>query len=120
MNQTLQKNQVGKIILEEIQRRVDSRLEFFQIFKNPKGTRFTITGYSIASKLWQTYVVKFPMDNKEKKITYKIKNRTYLMLDQRMTWPYYLSRNKLVLFNEMDAFEFSLYQGDINLWANKN
>jgi hypothetical protein len=23
------------------------------------------------------------------------------------------------LFSEMDAFEFTLYQGDINLWANK-
>jgi len=42
-----------------------------------------------------------------------------LLLDERMDWPYYLSKRQLVLFSEMDAFEFTLYSGDINLWANK-
>jgi len=41
------------------------------------------------------------------------------MLDSRMEWPYYLSKKKLILFSELDAFEFTLYSGDINLWANK-
>jgi hypothetical protein len=30
------------------------------------------------------------------------------MLDSRMEWPYYLSKRKLVLFSEMDAFEFKV------------
>jgi hypothetical protein len=87
-------------------------MAFFQIFKNSKGTRFTGLGFDLASFLWKTYTIKLPQD-------YKIVNKTLLMLDSRMEWPYYLSKRQLVLFSEMDAFEFTLYSGDINLWANK-
>jgi hypothetical protein len=87
-------------------------MAFFQIFKNSKGTRFTGLGLDLASFLWKTYTVKLPPE-------YKIANRTLLMLDSRMEWPYYLSKKKLILFSEMDAFEFTLYSGDINLWAHK-
>lgn len=112
MNQNLQKNPLSEFVFNELQKTVEQPLTFFHIFKNLKGTRFTGLGYATAKKIWQVYTVKLPQE-------YKIKNRTLLMLDERMTWPYYLSHTKLVLFNEMDAFEFGLYQGDINLWANK-
>ena len=112
MNMTLSKEQISKLVFSEIQKSVDKPMAFFQIFKNSKGTRFTGLGFDLASFLWKTYTVKLPQD-------YKIANRTLLMLDSRMEWPYYLSKRKLVLFSEMDAFEFTLYSGDINLWANK-
>jgi hypothetical protein len=112
MSKTLTKEQISKQVFDAIQTSVDHPLTFFRVFKNNKGTRFTGLGFDLASFLWQTYTVKLP-DN------YKILNKTLLMLDSKMEWPYYLSKKKLVLFSEMDAFEFSLYQGDINLWANK-
>jgi hypothetical protein len=112
MNTTLSKEQISKLVFNEIQKSVDKPMAFFQIFKNSKGTRFTGLGFDLASFLWKTYTIKLPQD-------YKIVNKTLLMLDSRMEWPYYLSKRQLVLFSEMDAFEFTLYSGDINLWANK-
>lgn len=112
MNTSLSKEQISKLVFDTIAKSVDMPLTFFMIYKNSKGTRFTGLGFELAKEHWKTYSIKLP-DN------YITLNRTLLMLDSRMTWPYYLSKRKLVLFNEMDAFEFSLYQGDINLWANK-
>jgi hypothetical protein len=100
-------------VLSELGKHSEKPLEFFSVFKNPKGTRFTRLGYELAQKIWTIYVVRIQKGT-------VVKNKALVMLDQRMTWPYYLSNTKLVLFNEMDAFEFSLYQGDINLWANKS
>lgn len=112
MNQTLSKKQISEAIFEQLKKSVGQDLEFFQIFKNTKGTRFTSTGYELAKRLWKVYPIKF-------KLEYRVLNKTLLLLDDRMEWPYYLSKRQLVLFSEMDAFEFTLYQGDINLWANK-
>ena len=112
MNQTLSKKQISEAIFEQLQKSVCKDLEFFQIFKNVKGTRFTSTGYELAKRLWKIYPLKFKQE-------YRVLNKTLLLLDERMEWPYYLSKHQLVLFSEMDAFEFTLYQGDINLWANK-
>lgn len=107
------KNNISEHVLETIRERVQRPVEFFQVYKNAKGTRFTGAGLDVAKTIWKTYTIKLP----EK---YSILNRTLLLLDERMTWPYYLSKRQLILFNEMDAFEFSLYQGDINKWSNKS
>jgi len=112
MNMTLSKKQISDSIFEQLQKSVGKDLEFFQIFKNAKGTRFTGTGFDLARSLWKIYPVKFKQE-------YRVLNKTLLLLDERMEWPYYLSKRQLVLFSEMDAFEFALYSGDINLWANK-
>lgn len=112
MNQTLSKEQISKQVFDHIQKSVDQKLEFFQIYKNNKGTRFTGTGFELAKRIWKVYPLKFKQE-------YRVLNKTLLLLDERMEWPYYLSKRQLVLFSEMDAFEFTLYQGDINLWANK-
>ena len=106
------KNNKSNFVFESIQKSIDRPITFFQIYKNPKGTRFTSLGYELARYLWSTYTVKLP----KQYITLPV---TLLKLDERMEWPYFLNKTKLVLFNEMDAFEFSLYQGDINLWAKK-
>lgn len=109
---TLSKKQISNRILDQIILTSKTEFEFFQIYKNAKGTRFTSLGFNIAKKIWSTYTVKLAPN-------YKILNRTLLMLDERMDWPYYLSKTQLVLFSEMDAFEHTLYSGDINLWSNK-
>jgi hypothetical protein len=112
MNQTLSKKQLSEAIFEQLKKSAGRDLEFFQIFKNVKGTRFTSTGYELAKSLWKVYPIKFKQE-------YRVLNKTLLLLDERMAWPYYLSKRQLVLFSEMDAFEFTLYSGDINLWSNK-
>ena len=106
------KEQISKFVFEQIKVENTIEFEFFQIYKNAKGTRFTTLGFNLAKRLWSNYPIKLAQN-------YRILNRTLLMLDDRMEWPYYLSKTQLVLFSEMDAFEFTLYNGDINLWSNK-
>jgi hypothetical protein len=109
---SLTKRPISNTILDNLKSHYGGDFEFFMIFKNAKGTRFTGKGLDLSKELWKVYTIKLPEQ-------YKILNKTLLLLDERMSWPYYLSKRQLVLFNEMDAFEFTLYQGDINLWANK-
>ena len=105
-------NSKSELILEAIRNSIDSPVAFFQIYKNPKGTRFTKLGYELARSLWDVYTIKLPSQ-------YVVLPRTLIKLDELMEWPYFLNKTKLVLFNEMDAFEFALYQGDLNKWSNK-
>lgn len=112
MKKTLSKKQLSEAIFEELKKSAGRDLEFFQIFKNIKGTRFTSTGFELAKSLWKVYPIKFKQE-------YRVLNKTLLLLDERMEWPYYISKRQLVLFSELDAFEFTLYSGDINLWSNK-
>lgn len=112
MSMNSERNKTSELVLTAIRQRVDRPVEFFEIYKNAKGTRFTGTGLDVAKSIWKIYKIKLP-DN------YSILNKTLVMLDNRMMWPYYLSKKQLILFSEIDAFEFTLYQGDINLWANK-
>ena len=99
-------------LLNALAQASDKKLQFFEVFKNPKGTRFTRIGHELAKKQWTCYKIKLPNN-------YVVLTKTLLLLDQRMEWPYFLNKKQLVLFSEMDAFEFTLYQGDINLWSNK-
>jgi hypothetical protein len=110
---TISKEQISKLIFNHLEKTAGHPVEFFEIFKNTKGTRFTNIGFKLAKTVWKTYPIKLKKE-------YKVLNRTLLKLDQRMTWPYYLSKSRLVLFSEMDAFEFTLYQGDLNLWSIKD
>lgn len=112
MSRTLSKKQLSEAIFEQLKKSAGRDLEFFQIFKNIKGTRFTSTGFELAKSLWKVYPIKFKQE-------YRVLNKTLLLLDERMEWPYYISKRQLVLFSEIDAFEFTLYQGDVNLWSNK-
>ena len=109
MNQTC-RNNISFSILNFFNYESDITFDFFQIFKNNKGTRFTRLGFEKAKKNWKYYTIALPNN-------YKILNRTLLLLDSRMAWPYYLSKTQLILFDDMDAFEFTLYNGDINLWS---
>ena len=109
---SLSKKPISELILNSLSEHYKRDFPFFTIFKNAKGTRFTGRGLDLSKELWKVYILKLPEN-------YKVLNKTLLLLDERMTWPYYLSKRQLILFNEMDAFEFTLYQGDINLWANK-
>jgi hypothetical protein len=59
MNQTLSKKQLSEAIFEQLKKSVGQDLEFFQIFKNVKGTRFTSTGFELAKSLWRVYPIKF-------------------------------------------------------------
>ena len=109
---SLSKKPISDAIIDGLKSHYNRDFEFFTIFKNAKGTRFTGHGLDLAKDLWKIYTIKLP-DN------YRILNKTLLLLDDRMSWPYYLSKRQLILFHDMDAFEFTLYSGDINLWANK-
>lgn len=84
--------------------------QIFLNFRNGHGTRFTKFGMKLAEQIFDTYTIPIPKD-------IKIKTKYLTALDRHMKWPYFLDQNKLMLFNEMDAMEFSLFNGDLENWC---
>ena len=63
------------------------------------GVRLTGTGHKLASKYYETYEFG-DLD------TYK--NNAILLLDSHQEWPYYISGNSVVFYEEIDASMFRL------------
>lgn len=100
------------------QKALGDRFEFDQdemyrtVFENyrkvndlPYGLRLTAFGNSLLSKHYKFYKYK----NEE-----KIQNKTYVVLDKSMKWPYYLGRQIIVFYNEEDAAWFRLNGQNLN------
>jgi hypothetical protein len=64
----------------------------------------------LAKQVFEAYTVRIPKDT-------TIKAKYLTALDRHMQWPYFLDRNRLILFNEMDAMEFTLFGGDLESWC---
>ena len=58
----LTKKQISEEVFKLLQQSAGHELEFFQIFKNARGTRFTGTGFELAKSLWRTYPIMFKQD----------------------------------------------------------
>jgi len=100
-------------VLREIQPLYPDPLTPFQVFlnyRNGKGTRFTTFGMKLAKQVFEHYTVRIPKDT-------PIKAKYLTALDRHLQWPYFLDRNRLILFNEMDAMEFTLFGGDLESWC---
>jgi hypothetical protein len=83
--------------------------DVFLNYRNGRGTRFTTFGMKLAKQVFETYTIRIAKDT-------VIKAKYLTALDRHLQWPYFLDRNRLILFNEMDAMEFTLYAGDLEGW----
>jgi hypothetical protein len=84
--------------------------DIFQNFRKGHGTRFTTLGMKLAQQAFESYTIRIPKDA-------KLKAKYLTALDRHLQWPYFVDRNRLMLFNEMDAMEFTLYGGDLESWC---
>lgn len=71
------------------------------IFHHPDGLRLSLTGFRVIKKIFTAYSFELPNT---------IKSRHQFGLGQ-MTYPYYLTSKRLVLFSEMDAMVIKLHGG---------
>jgi hypothetical protein len=71
------------------------------IFHHPSGLRLSTVGYRVIKKILTPYSFELPNT---------IKSRHQFGLGQ-MTYPYYLTSKRIVLFSDMDAMVVKLHGG---------
>ena len=76
--------------------------------KNARGLRLTHIGLMLMKEYFKAYEIALPADH-------KIGNRELLYLDKRATLPYYLSSDKLVLFESELGIKLKLADGDLSI-----
>lgn len=70
------------------------------IFHHPDGLRLSLAGFRIIKKIFTAYSFELPI----------IKSKHNFGLG-KMTYPYYLTSKRLILFSEMDAMTIKLTGG---------
>jgi hypothetical protein len=109
-------SKIHQIILSETQNSFDqgivsdARLRI--IFKNFRkvgqgsyGLRLSPTGHKVLKKVFTHW------EFSHNKLS---NNKTLIDLDTSMTWPYYISRDTVVFYNELDAAMFKLNGGELS------
>jgi hypothetical protein len=71
----------------------------------PTGLKLTVTGKSMLSKFFTRYEYTLTEPNSLKIL---------LALDRQMTWPYYLTSQRVIFFSQADAALFRLSGGEMN------
>jgi len=71
----------------------------------PTGLKLTVTGKSMLSKFFTRY---------EYTLTEANSLKILLALDRQMTWPYYLTSQRVIFFSQTDAALFRLSGGEMN------
>ena len=71
------------------------------VFHHPDGLRLSLTGFRIIRKIFTAYSFEIPK-------TIKCKHHFSM---GKMTYPYYMTTKRLVLFSEMDAMTVKLTGG---------
>jgi hypothetical protein len=71
------------------------------IFHHPDGRRLSKVGFILMQKSFSTYSFELPAEMKAK----------HQMAMSKMEYPYFLFKNKIILFSEMDAMVVKLHGG---------
>jgi len=79
----------------------------YHCFKSPAGYRLSYEGLGNLQVLYNTY---------EFKITVPITSRHLITLTREIKYPYYISKNRLVLFGGQDAFILKIHGSNIPDW----
>lgn len=96
-------------ILRQLQEKYPSEnLTVYRIFLNYSTLRLRPLGNVLLSKLYDSYPFKM-----EK--TQKIKSRQLVSLYNKMKYPYFLNKQKIVVYSEQDAFILKL--GGFDAWT---
>lgn len=106
---------IHEVILRESDHRfspeinADQRLRI--LFKNFRrtgsqthGLRLSATGHKVLSRIFTCWEYKHN----------KLSNKTLIDLDTHMTWPYYLGRDVVAFYSELDAAMFRLNGGELS------
>lgn len=88
-------DQIQLVIITRLRQYNDnSDLEFSDVFYNRHTLRLRTPGKNLMCKYYQFWKLDPPQQTSGNMIT----------LLRKMTYPYYLNKNSLILFNEQDAF----------------
>jgi hypothetical protein len=88
---------------------LDKCLFIFRNFRinhgRPTGLKLTVPGKAMLSKFFAKY---------EYTLTEPISLKILLALDSHMTWPYYLTSQRIIFFSQADAALFRLSGGEMS------
>ncbi len=110
-------NQNKKIIIDYLKSKNVSDAQMFTMFVSRVGTdnfeqslRLTKMGVQILEEHFPSYVIKI-------KQPFTVKAIHIHNLEREMLLPYYIDNKKIVVFNEKDAVDLKLIDGDVELWS---
>jgi len=83
-----------------------------QDFFLPSSHRLTYYGLQCVKNVFTPYSFDIGAD-------LHLKSKHYIALSNTMTYPYYLSQNKLILFSEMDAMVIKLC-GNVKIFLDRS
>ena len=110
-------NQSKKIILDYLKSKNVSDAQMFTMFVSRIGKdsfeqslRLTKMGVNVLEEHFPSYVIKI-------KQPFTVKAIHIHNLEREMLLPYYIDNKKIVVFNEKDAVDLKLIDGDVELWS---
>tara|TARA_Y100001970_G_C14190795_1_gene835261 strand:- start:529 stop:918 length:390 start_codon:yes stop_codon:yes gene_type:complete len=110
-------NQNKKIIIDYLKSKNVSDAQMFTMFVSRVGTdnfeqslRLTKMGVQVLEEHFPSYVIKI-------KQPFTVKAIHIHNLEREMLLPYYIDNKKIVVFNEKDAVDLKLIDGDVELWS---
>tara|TARA_B100001123_G_scaffold263587_1_gene293478 strand:+ start:2757 stop:3146 length:390 start_codon:yes stop_codon:yes gene_type:complete len=110
-------NQSKKIILDYLKSKNVSDAQMFTMFVSRIGKdsfeqslRLTKMGVQVLEEHFPSYVIKI-------KQPFTVKAIHIHNLEREMLLPYYIDNKKIVVFNEKDAVDLKLIDGDVELWS---
>jgi hypothetical protein len=110
-------NKSKQIIIDYVKSKNISDAQIFTMFVNRIGTssfepslRLTRIGVRILEEHFPSYVIKI-------KQPFTVKSIHIHNLEREMLLPYYIDNKKIVVFNEKDAVDLKIIDGDVELWS---
>ena len=99
---------------EDPHRKTDDQIlsELFDNFRIEagvtKGLRLSYMGNKFLKNFYEDYAYE---------IKRPVTHGTLLLLDKYQIWPYYISKNYIVFYNDIDASMFKMSNSDVNEYA---
>ena len=82
----------------------------FSNYRNGRGLRLSKGGCFLMQKLYDSYEIKI-------KGLKPIRTKDVVLLEKHLTYPYFITEKKLILFSEKDTVDFKLYDGNFLAWC---
>jgi len=109
-------NQSKKIVVDYVRNKNVSDAQISLMFVNrssdsiESSLRLSKIGLQILEEHFPSYVIKI-------KQPFTVKAIHIHNLEREMLLPYYIDNKKIVVFNEKDAVDLKLIDGDVELWS---
>jgi hypothetical protein len=109
-------NQSKKIVVDYVRNKNVSDAQISLMFVNrssdsiESSLRLSKIGLQVLEEHFPSYVIKI-------KQPFTVKAIHIHNLEREMLLPYYIDNKKIVVFNEKDAVDLKLIDGDVELWS---